>query len=322
MATATTIESYFVGAQQFEVTLNGLGERAGNCNLYEAALALECNGVKTGLKLRRFYEIAIKVAGLSGVPIPEKAPLIGSDCLMQRSGIHQHGAVQTFKRAKGAYRAFDPSVIGRAKDEELQFTSQSGTAAVESIIRETGRDISKEDARMLQPALKLVSEGRGVLTPQDLACAYDALKTLQTHKSDLSQEDVNAVVRDAIGLLGEHIWQCRHVCALAGVAVPTASVVLVFQGQELPAVSAIGNGPVDAVYQAISKATGLDVCVGDYRINNVSGGTNAQALASCTLTLKGKQCAGKGVDTDTVMASVKAYMQALNRLARGENNGI
>lgn len=322
MATATTVEAFFAGARQLEVTLNKLGERAGNTSLYETAMALHCNGVEIGLNLGLFYETAIKVAELSGVPIPEKAPLIGADCLMQRSGIHQHGAVQTFGRPKGAYRPFDPTVIGRAGDEELEFTSQSGTAAVEAIIRESGRNITKAEAQLLQPALKAVSEQRGALAPEELASAYDALRGLQAHKPELTQEDINAVVRDAIGLRGKLTWECPYAFAVAGAPVPTASVILVHDGAKLPPVAAVGDGPVDAIYKAISQATGLQVSVVDYQIHNVSGGADAQAEATCVLALDGRSCQGQGVDTDTVMASVKAYMQALNRLARGESNGL
>ncbi|NUM24997.1 MAG: 2-isopropylmalate synthase [Candidatus Buchananbacteria bacterium] len=322
MGTASTVESYFVGAQQLEVTLNGLGERSGNANLYEAATALHCNGVAVDLNFEQFYEAAIKVAELSGVAIPEKAPLIGSDCLMQRSGIHQHGAVQTFGRAKGAYRPIDPAFVGRANDEELEFTSQSGYTAVHKIIMETGRNILPDEARLLQPALKLVSEERGALTPEELAEAFDAFKRLQTHKLGLVQADINAVVRDAIGLRGKLTWECVHAVALAGSPVPTATVILTNDGVQLEPQCATGDGPVDAVYRAICRSTKLPVSVEDYQITNVTSGADAQAKATCVLSLGGKQCQGEGVHTDTVMASVRAYMQALNRLARGETNGV
>jgi len=309
MGTATTVESYFAGAQQLEVTLNGLGERAGNTSIFQVATSLHCCGVEVDINFDQIYETAIQVAEMAHVPIHEKDPLIGSDVLMQRSGIHQHGAIQTFGRAKGAYRSVD-----------LEFTSQSGYTAVHKIVMDAGHPITKDEARLLQPALKLVSEDRGALGPEELVVAYLAFKGLQ--KTEIVQEDVNAVVRDAIGLRGKLTWVCRLAYAVAGTDVPTATVVLINDGRELPPQAATGDGPVDAVYKAIGQSTGLEVLVEDYQIRNVTSGADAQAQIVCVLSMDKRRCAGEGVHTDTVTASVKAYMQALNRLVRGETNGV
>ena len=155
MATATTVESYFVGARQLECSLNGLGERAGNTNLYEAAVALYNNGVNVPLNLHKIYETAMIVSEMSHIPIPIQAPLIGPDALAHRSGIHQDGAAKTKGMKKGAYRPIQPSLIGRDDDEKLAFTSQSGKTAVYEIISKAGYPISMQEAIRITPKSRL-----------------------------------------------------------------------------------------------------------------------------------------------------------------------
>ncbi|MEI8378253.1 MAG: 2-isopropylmalate synthase LeuA2, partial [bacterium] len=119
MASATTVESFFAGADQLECSLNGLGERAGNTNMYEVAVALYNSGVDVPLNMEKIYGTSLRVSEMANVPIWEKAPIIGADALAHRSGIHQDGAVKTKHLEKGAYRAFNPSLIGRNEAEKL-----------------------------------------------------------------------------------------------------------------------------------------------------------------------------------------------------------
>ncbi len=172
MATAATVESYFAGAIQLECALNGLGERAGNTNMYEVAIALHNSGVNTGLNLDKIYETALVVSEMSGVPIYEKAPLIGPDALAHRSGIHQDGAVKTKNMEKGAYRAIHPSLIGRSNDEKLGFTSQSGKTAVFEIISNAGYPISMQEAVRITPLVKEKAQTVGELSDKQLIDIY------------------------------------------------------------------------------------------------------------------------------------------------------
>jgi len=171
MATATTVESFFAGATQIEGCLNGLGERAGNTNLYEVAIALHNSGVEVPLNLREIYETALVIAEKSGVPIYEKAPLIGPDSLSHRSGIHQDGAFKTKDMDKGAYRPIHPSLIGR-DDEKVGFTSQSGKTAVYEIITNAGYPITMEEAIRITPAIKEAAEKVGELPTRYITDIY------------------------------------------------------------------------------------------------------------------------------------------------------
>lgn len=184
MATATTVESYFSGAVQLETALNGLGERAGNTNTYEVAIALHNCGVDVPLNLSAIYETSRLVSYLSNVPIYEKAPLVGEDVISHRSGIHQDGVAKTKHLSKGAYRAFNATLIGRPEEDRIEFTSQSGRSAIFCILKDAGEDITLEQAGKLQPILKKISEdsGKGKLTLSEIQLVWNTMKTIP-HKA-------------------------------------------------------------------------------------------------------------------------------------------
>ncbi len=161
MATATTVESFFKGVTQIETSLNGLGERAGNTNLFEVACALYNCGESVDLHMEEIYPTAILVSQMSGIPIHEKAPLIGSDVFAHRSGIHQDGVNKTKHLKKSAYGAIDPQIIGRADGHRITFTSQSGSSAIKSILEKEGISFTENEISELQPILKKHSDGIG-----------------------------------------------------------------------------------------------------------------------------------------------------------------
>ncbi len=164
MATATTVESYFAGSAQMECALNGLGERSGNTNMFEVAVALHNCGVEMDMNLGEIYETALLTSKWAKVPIYSKAPLIGIEAIAHRSGIHQDGASKTKNMKKGAYRPIDYSLIGRNENDILTFTSQSGKTAVYEILSHNGYPVDLDEAAELQPVLKEISEHEGELS--------------------------------------------------------------------------------------------------------------------------------------------------------------
>ena len=172
MATATTVESYFAGATQLECSLNGLGERAGNTNMYEVAVALHNSGVEVPLNLSQIYETAILTAEMAKIPIYEKAPLIGEEVLAHRSGIHQDGAIKTQNMKKGAYRPICPALIGRDNAEKYGFTSQSGKTALYEIIKSKGYPITIEETLRIVPIAKEQAEKYGELPVESIEDIY------------------------------------------------------------------------------------------------------------------------------------------------------
>ena len=169
MATATTVESFFAGATQLETTINGIGERCGNTNMFEVAMALHNSDVKVDLNMKKFYEVACLVSEMSGINIWDKAPLIGKDCFVHRSGVHQDGANKTKGLAKGQYIPYRPELIGRVDGEHLAFTSQSGSAALQSICCSVGYPLSSEQVLRLLPKAKELAQVKGELSSSDVS---------------------------------------------------------------------------------------------------------------------------------------------------------
>jgi 2-isopropylmalate synthase len=297
MATATTVESYFAGAVQLETTLNGLGERAGNTNMFEVACALYNCGVDVPLNMQEIYESAILASEWARVPIPEKAPLVGSDVVAHRSGIHQDGATKTKGRQKGAYRAMDASVIGRKESDRLAFTSQSGKTAVFEIINGAGMPITMDEATALQPILKKLSEDKGELDKKTIIDVYE--KEIFNVKGPLEFIDLRA------DKLRENF-----------------SFKFVLHGEE-HVVKAQGTGPVEACFQALYK-TGLDFHLLEYKQEAVDADEkDSAAYALSEIVMKGKgengngpKVIGRGKDVDTVKANVKAVVNGVNLLFR------
>ena len=154
MATATTVESYYAGATQLEVTLNGLGERAGNTNIYEVACALKNCGEEIDLRMDKFYETAQFISMMTSIPIHEKAPIIGEDIFSHRSGIHQDGVVKTKNETKNLYGAFSPELVGRTQGHQIQFTSQSGKAAFTELLGKKNISFTPKQMEEFQMYLK------------------------------------------------------------------------------------------------------------------------------------------------------------------------
>ncbi|MCG6142574.1 2-isopropylmalate synthase LeuA2 [Leptospira mtsangambouensis] len=157
MATATSVECVYVGAEQIEVALNGLGERAGNTNLYETCIALHQNGEKLGINFQRIYPTAKRIAEMTGIPIGEKTPIVGEDIFSHRSGIHQDGVAKTIKQSKGAYRTFSPEFVGRNDAETISFTNQSGHRAIQFLLENRGIFVPQSKVHELFETAKSIS---------------------------------------------------------------------------------------------------------------------------------------------------------------------
>ena len=314
MATATTIESYFAGARQLEVTVNSLGERAGNANLWEVAVALHCNGVNPGIDLSKVYETALAVAEITGIAIPPNAPLVGRDVFKHRSGIHQHGALRTEGNGKGAYRPIDPQLIGRVDAEELEFTAQSGSAALSSLVREGGYRISEEDARILCPALVEVAQGYGVLLQEELVATYQAYLHLLTQKSDVQPDDLLALAKDVVASFrgGKNLELIKVFAAGGNTGPSMAQVDVIYLGQERHGFSE-GDGQVDAIFQALRSICGRDFRLASYRGEGVTQGQDAQGEVHIGVALGEESHEGVGVDTNLTNAAAKAIVHAINQ---------
>ncbi len=292
MATATTVEAYFNGAVQLECSLNGLGERAGNANMYEIATVLYNSGVEVPLNMSKIYETALLVSKMSKIPIHEKAPLLGSEALAHRSGIHQDGAVKTKGMKKGAYRAIDPVLIGREDDEKIGFTSQSGKTAIFEIVSKCGYPITLDEAVRLTPIAKEKAQVVGELSSDNIVKIYfDTLFDVKGHFEFLSFHLVEA---------------------------DNFELRFKFKDKYFD-IKATGNGPLDACLNALKEA-GFPRKLSGYEQIAVDAelfGSGASAITTIYLVgKKNEEIIGRACDKNTARANVKAIFNALNLVYR------
>ncbi|MBE7704689.1 MAG: 2-isopropylmalate synthase [Cyanobacteria bacterium SIG29] len=285
MATAATVESYFAGAVQLECALNGLGERAGNTNMYEVAIALHNSGVNVPLNLDKIYETALTVSEMSGVKIYEKAALIGPDALAHRSGIHQDGAVKTKDMEKGAYRPIHPSLIGRKDDEKLGFTSQSGKTAIFEIITKAGYPISIQEAQRIAPIAKAEAEKIGELSTRNVIDIY---------------------YNNILNVKGPF-----KLCNMEKLENENIKLLFMYNNKSYD-IEVAGNGPVDACIKAIQKA-GFNCEFLNYEQKALNMGSDAQAMSIMFFKANdGQTIISRACDESTVKANIKAIFNGLN----------
>ena len=290
MATATTVEGYFAGAIQLECCLNGLGERAGNTDFAQVAVALHNNGVEVPVNLDKIYETAMIISQMSKVQIYEKAPLVGPEALAHRSGIHQDGAIKTKDMEFGAYRPIHPSLIGRGDDEKIGFTSQSGKTAIFEIINNAGYPITIEEAVRLTPAIKEVSEVKGELSVDEILEIY---------------------FREIFDIKGAF-----ELLSFKNISGDRFKLGFKFKG-ELKEVEGSGNGPLDACLDALKNA-GFPRKLSHYKqyaLDEDKMGSGATAMSVIKLVGKnGEEIIGRATDKNTAKANVKAIFNALNQV--------
>ncbi|MBS7391353.1 MAG: 2-isopropylmalate synthase [Fibrobacter sp.] len=290
MATAATVESFYAGANQLEVSLNGLGERCGNTNFYEVVAALANSGTPVDIHLDRIYETAILISQWSGVNIYSRAPLIGAEAIVHRSGIHQDGASKTKDLKKGAYRPIDYSMIGRHQNDSLGFTSQSGRTAVYEIVTKFGYKLSLAEAAELQPILKAASEKEG----------------------ELSADRVLDIFREHfINVNGHLIFNNIEV-------IPDENRFIFHFKKDGEAIvkSVTAEGPVEAAL-ILMREIGMPVELVKYRQLVVPEKDKLWAgrgLSRIVLKVNDKEVEGRGVSSDTLKANMRAIFCGVNLL--------
>ena len=284
------IYSLNAGAVQLECCLNGLGERAGNTDFAQVAVALHNNGIDVPINLEKIYEVSMIISQMSKIKIYEKAPLVGPEALAHRSGIHQDGAIKTKDMDFGAYRPIKPTLIGRDDDEKIGFTSQSGKTAVFEIINNAGYPITIDEAVRLTPIIKAISEKKGELGVEEILQVY--------YKEIL---DVSGAFEFVFFKLisGEKF-----------------ELGFKFKGEQKQVMGS-GNGPLDACLDALKNA-GFPRKLSFYKqyaLNEDKMGSGATAMSVIHLIGKnGEEIIGRAIDQNTARANVRAIFNALNQV--------
>ncbi|MEK0317373.1 2-isopropylmalate synthase [Cohnella sp. 56] len=291
LATANALAAIQNGADQIEGTINGIGERAGNTALEEVALALYTRGeffqATTGLNLQEIAKTSRLVSKLTGMPVPGNKAIVGANAFAHESGIHQDGVL----KEKTTYEIISPATIGM-KDSKLVLGKHSGRHA----FRE-----------------KLVDLGFEGLSEEQVNAAFGKFKDLADRKKDVSNEDILALLEEKLIETPEVFALEQLVVSFDSHAVPSATVKLKTPAG-IGSHTAEGNGSVDAIYHAINAQTGEVVELDDYTIKSVTDGTDALGEVHVVLVQGEYSAQGRGVSTDILEASARAYVDALNRL--------
>ncbi len=288
MATANTVEAVRGGAREVHVTVNGLGERAGNASLEEVVMALRAlYGIKPRVKTRFLVETSELVERLTGIPVPPNKAIVGDNAFSHESGIHAHGVL----RFPGTYEPLPPELVGQRR--RLVFGKHVGTAAIRSELRRLGIKASEEQVREI----------------------FSQIKALGDKGKMVTDAEWRAIVDSVLGRSFEEIVRLQELTVVSGNRVtPTASVRLLVDGKEFLN-SGTGVGPVDAAMNAIRKVVeGMsNVRLEEYHVDAISGGTDAVVNVVVRLTDGRRIVTARGTSSDIIMASVQAMLSGVNR---------
>ncbi|MEX2415942.1 MAG: 2-isopropylmalate synthase [Paenibacillaceae bacterium] len=291
MATANALAAVLGGAEQIEGTINGIGERAGNTSLEEVAMTLETRQhffqAKTDLVLSEIYRTSRLVSKLTGMVVPGNKAIVGANAFAHESGIHQDGML----KEKSTYEIMTPATIG-LKESKLVMGKHSGRHAFREKLIDMGYDLSEEQINV----------------------AFNKFKDIADKKKHVTDEDVRAMIEEKLIETLETFVLDKLQVAYSNQSVPTAIVSLRTIDGNVVELTAQGNGSVDAIYLAIDQATGEQVELEDYGIQSVTQGTDALGEVHVVLKQNGVSVQGRGVSTDILEASARAYIDAINRL--------
>ena len=291
MATANSLAAVEAGARQVECTINGLGERAGNTALEEIVMALKVRKdilpYETNMITNKLIQASRLVSKVSGFPVQFNKAVVGKNAFAHESGIHQDGML----KHAGTFEIMKPEDIGLT-ETNLVLGKHSGRAALRKKINDLGYSLGDNQL-------------------QDL---FYRFKSLADKKKEIYDDDLLALLSDtAMGEQNDFL-KLIDLDVKCGTKVPqTAKATIIMENKEYK-VESIGDGPVDAVFNSIKKVFPHSAKLQHFQIHAVTEGTDAQATVSVRLEEAGKIVTGQSSDTDTVVASAKAYINSLNKL--------
>ena len=294
MAVANSLAGVRAGATQVECTLNGIGERAGNASLEEIVMALETRkdvwGHATGVATRELYRTSRMVSMMTGMVVPPNKAVVGDNAFAHESGIHQDGVI----KAVETYEIMSAETVGRDAGV-LVMGKHSGRRA----FRATLQDL-----------------GYGELEDDDLDRLFAQFKDLADRKASVTSEDIRALV-DAETTRVPETYALKRVQFQSGTGVTPVATVEVEVDGVAHEEAAVGDGPVDAIYHAIERLTGRTLRLESYEIRSVGHGKDALGEVTVRARQDDHVVHARGLSTDVVEASAKAYLEAMNKLAAG-----
>lgn len=291
LAVANSLAAVRAGARQVECTINGIGERAGNASLEELVMALKVRSqyfnMETNIISEQIYPASRLLTQLTGMPVQVNKAIVGANAFAHEAGIHQDGVLKN----PLTYEIMTPESVG-IKSNNIVLGKHSGRHALADRLREMGYEIGSIELKRV----------------------FDEFKRLADLKKVVYDEDIEALVhQDPQSFKGRFILHSVNVASGTNTA-PTATVEMDVDGERLKK-AGFGDGPVDAAMNTIKDITGSECVLTHYKVNAITGGTDAQGEVSVTIEDDGKTVTGRGTDLDIVVASAKAFISALNRMS-------
>ena len=291
LAVANSLAAVQAGAGQVECTINGIGERAGNCSLEEVVMGLRTRHdimpYTTGINTEHIYAASRLLSTITGIVVQPNKAIVGANAFAHEAGIHQHGVLMD----KETYEIMTPESIG-LNQNKLVLGKHSGRHAFVARLEELGYDLTKEDIEK----------------------AFARFKDLADQKKEIFDEDLDAIVADQVIRIEEKFRLLQMNVTSGSFAAPTATVQMEVLG-EVKKTAVLGAGPVDATFQAIRNLTGSAAELKQFAVGAITGGTDAQGECTVRLSENGREVLGQGADEDIIVASAKAYINALNKMA-------
>ncbi|HJT23119.1 MAG TPA: 2-isopropylmalate synthase, partial [bacterium] len=290
LAVANSLSAIRNGARQVECTINGIGERAGNASLEEIVMVLKTRHdlypYVTGVNTTEIYKTSRLVSTLTGFMIQPNKAVVGNNAFAHESGIHQDGML----KYRQNYEIMTPQEIG-VPESRLVLGKHSGRHAFKKRLEDLGYN----------------------LTAEAIDALFAKFKDLADKKKSVYDEDIEALIEEKI-FSAKEVYQMTYLHTSAGsTTLPTATLKLK-KGEEESEEAATGDGPVDAVFNAIDRATGFKGKLENYALKALTQGKDAQGEVTVTVSVNGDEAHGRGVSTDVIEASAKAYLNAVNKL--------
>ena len=291
LAVANSLTALDHGVRQIECTINGIGERAGNASLEEIVMALRTRkdlfAYTTNVDTTQIHKTSRLVSDITGMYVQPNKAIVGANAFRHESGIHQDGVL----KERTTYEIMDPKDVGLS-GSTLTLGKLSGRHAFKTRMEELGY----------------------TLTDEDLSRAFTAFKALADKKKEITDRDLEAVVAEELRTVSE-MYHLEHVQVSCGDhSVPTASVKLAGPDGTVIADAALGTGPVDAIYKVINRLVGVPNELIEFSVKSVTEGIDAIGEVTIRIRSGSKTYTGRGASTDIMVASAKAYINALNRL--------
>ncbi len=297
LATANTLAGILAGARQAEVTVNGIGERAGNASLEEVVMALRTRkdvfgGLQTGVNAKEISKTSAMVSRLMGLPIQRNKAIVGSNAFAHSSGIHQDGILKD----RSTYEIIRPEDVG-VTAHTFALTARSGRAALKHHI--VGMGHHPTDAQLDE--------------------IYERFLALADKKKEVMIEDLGILVQDVMFKVPE-TYRLVHLQILSGTQATPMAALKVQRNHEVIEEASTGNGPIDAAYRCIERIVGKSFALIDFGLNAVTSGKDAIGEARVRIRSNGTIFSGGASSTDINEAAIKAYLAAINRWVAAEAN--